>query len=101
MLNEYETYDQLEMVYLYHIGIPYEVDRENPQKIKLIFKGDIVLIKGKLDDFWNGNTRVDARKLMQDWQSIKRLLWVGGGYNPNYYKKNENSNLRKTDKQKK
>lgn len=88
-MNEYETSEQLEMVYLYHLGIPYEVDRENPRRVKMIFKCDVAFVKGKLEDFWNGNTRVDARKYSNDWQSVKRLLWVGQKYDQKFYNKDD------------
>lgn len=88
--NEFETTEQLEMVYLYHLGIPHEIDRTNPHRIKMIFKCDLDFVTAKLEDFWNGNTRVDARKIMNDWQNVKRLLWVGQAYDKNFYNKNKN-----------
>jgi hypothetical protein len=101
-INEYETYDQREIAYLYHLRIPYEMDKENPRQIKFIFKGDLDFMKERLEDFWSGNTRVDALTLLQDWQSVKSMMWVGNAYNPNYYKKpNENNDTRTPDKQEK
>jgi len=86
MAIDYETTEQIEMVYLYYLGIPYEIDRSNPFRVKMLFKGETDFIKAKVEDLWNGNTRVDARKLMNDWQSVKRMLWVGEKYDPNFYK---------------
>lgn len=87
MTNEYETVEKLEMVFLYNLGLPYEVDKENPYRVKMIFKGDLEFIRAKIDDFWSGNTRVDARKLLNDWQIITRMLWIGQEYNPEMSKK--------------
>lgn len=92
-IKEYETYDQREIAYLYHLRIPYEMDKENPRQIKFIFKGDLEFIEERLEDFRTCNTRVDALTLLMDWQTVKSLMWVGNAYNPNYYKKqNENNN---------
>jgi len=84
ILSEYETTEQLEMNYLYYLGIPYEIDRSTEQRIKMIFKGDLDFIKGKIDDFWNGRAQVDALRFSNAQKSVKRLMWVGGRYNPNY-----------------
>lgn len=83
-IQEYETTEKLEMVFLYNLGLPHEVDKENPYRVKMIFKGDLEFIKAKLEDFWSGNTRVDAWKYSNDWQTITRLLWIGEKYNPNF-----------------
>jgi len=84
MIQEFETNEQLEMVYLYHLGLPYEVDRSNEHRIKMIFKGDVDFIQAKIKDFWDGNTRVDARKLLSDWKEIKRMMWIGEKFDPNF-----------------
>lgn len=85
MLDEYETNEVFEMTYLYFLGFPHEFDRTNPRKVKMIFKGDPKLIKSLLEDFWDNGTKVDARKLLNASKEIKKSLWVGGTYNPNYY----------------
>ena len=88
-LNEYETTEQLEMVYLYYLGFPHEMDKTNPFRVKMIFKGDVGLMADKLQDFWSGKTKVDARKLLNDWKTVKQSLWVDGKYKPNFYRGKE------------
>lgn len=85
MLEEYGTFEKFEMVYLYYIGLPYEYDRTNPRRIKMIFKGDPAFIKAKLADFWDGKARVNAVGLMNAFKDVTKSLWVDGTYKPNFY----------------
>lgn len=88
--TEYETTEFLEMTFLSFRGFPYELDKENPNRVKAIFKGDlkqIALIKSLLNEFW-GDSR--DRKLMNRMIQMKRELWVGGKFDPNFKsRKNE------------
>jgi len=84
LLNEYETTEFIEMVFLSYRGFPYDLDKENPHRVKAIFKGDIKLIKSLLDDFWADSKE---RKLLNRSFQMKRELWVGGKYNPDYKNK--------------
>ena len=113
MLDEYETTEVMEMTYLYYMGFPHEFDRSNQYKVKMIFKGDPKLIKGMVNDLWEGNAKVDARKFFNAAKEVKKSLWIGGVYDPNHYDKkkspeqavtrqiqeNEAHDTRTTDKQ--
>jgi len=105
MIGEYETTEQFEMAYLYYLGYPHEFDRATPGKIIMIVKGDVPLIKSQLIDWWECNTRVDGRTMLNCFKAIKQSLWVGGRYDPVYAKKREINNGDSTrgtaDKQKK
>jgi len=90
-MNEYSTTERLEMAYLYYLGIPHEMDRENPKRVIMIFKGDIRFIKGKLKDFWDGEARVDALKILNSFEQVKRLLFGEDGYKPGFYDKKKPS----------
>jgi hypothetical protein len=119
-VNEFKTNEIFEMAYLYYLGFPHEFERSDPRRVEMIFTGDVALIRGKLQDFWDCNTKVDARGLLNAFKEIKKSLWVGE-YDPDYYKAksikgsvignidesgkdkktNENRNTRTTNKQKK
>ena len=102
MISEFETYDQMEMAYLYDLGLPYELDRTNPKKVVMIVKGDVVFIREKLDELWQD--RNNFRRHYNSIKDMKRSLWVGGVYDRDYYnkdKKNEDRDNRTPDKQKK
>lgn len=83
MLDEYETTEFFEMVFLSYKGFPYDLDKENPRRVKAIFKGDIRLIKSLLETFWAGS---NEQNLLNRSIQMKRELWVGNKYNPNFYK---------------
>jgi hypothetical protein len=93
MIQEYETTELLEMAFLSFKGFPYELDRENPFKVKAIFKGDPVLMRDLLEEFWAGSKE---RALLNSFIQVKRALWIGGKYDKNFYAKrftnNENKN---------
>jgi len=93
MLDEYITNDVYEMTYLYMIGFPYEFDRGNPNKVKMIFKGDPKLIKGLVSDLWEGKTKVDALKLLNSSKAVKQALWIGGVYKSGFYKKSPDTDV--------
>ena len=95
MLQEYQTNDVFEMTYLYYKGFPHEFDRSNPQKVKMIFKGDPALIRSLVRDLWEGNTRVDALKLLNASKGVKKSLWVDGVYKPNFYKKSPEEDIKR------
>lgn len=95
--DEYSTYEMFEMTYLFYLGFPHEFDRTEPKRVQMIFKGDVVLIKSKLKDFWDCNTKVDARGLLNAFKEIKKSLWVGGIYNPGHYKRPEDDVIRQID----
>jgi len=99
-INEYKTSEIFEMTYLFYLGFPHEFDRKDPKRVEMIFFGDVSLIVSKLKDFWDCNTRVDARGLLNAFKELKKSLWIGGVYDPNYYRKNEeNNNIGASDKQ--
>lgn len=100
--SEFETYDQMEMAYLYDLGLPYEFDRSNPKKVIMIVKADAAFVREKLEDLWQD--RNNFRRHYNAIKDIKRSLWVGGVYDKDFYvkeKQNANSNLRTPDKQEK
>jgi len=100
--SEFETTDQMEMAYLYDLGLPYELDRSNPKKVVMIVKSDRSFVQDKLNDLWED--RNDFRRHYNAIKDIKRSLWVGGTYDSNFYNgrnKNENNNNRTPDKQEK
>jgi len=84
--NEYKTNEIFEMAYLYYLGFPHEFDRTDPKRVEMIFTGDVSLIRGKLQDFWDCDTKVDGRGILNALKEIKKSLWVGD-YDPAYYKK--------------
>lgn len=101
--NEYRTSEIFEMTYLFYLGFPHEFDRTDPKRVEMLFFGDVPLIVGKLKDFWDCNTRVDARGLLNAFKELKKSLWIGGTYDPEYYKKKTNekdNDIRQTDQQK-
>ncbi len=102
MISEFETTDQLEMAYLYDLGLPYEFDKTNPKKVIMIIKADRDFIREKLEDLWSD--RDNFRRHYNAIKDIKRSLWVGGVYDSNFYskeKQNENRNIGTPDKQEK
>lgn len=92
LLDEYTTDDQMEMAYIHYLGcFSYDFDRENEKKVKMIVKGDVRIIRAKIRDMWED--RNDFRKMINAYKSIKRSLWVGNKYDPNFYQ-NRNQNER-------
>jgi len=82
ILDEYETTDQAEMAYLRFCGFPFEYDRENPRKVKMIVKGDLRLIKQSAKDFWDNRGRY--LDFLNAWKENKRSLWIGQEYDPTF-----------------
>ena len=78
--NEYETNDRLEMSYFHDLGFSFELDKNNPQRVVMIVKEDARLVQDKLNDLWDRNN--DFLKHYNSIQEMKRMLWVGGQYDP-------------------
>lgn len=96
MLDEYITNDVCEMAYLYYKGFPYEYDRSNPQKVKMIFKGDTMLLRSMVRDMWESDEK--SQYFLKHWnagKAIKQSLWIDGVYKPGYYKKSPEADIKR------
>jgi hypothetical protein len=89
MINEYETADQMEMAYIAYLGMfPFEYDRSNERKVVMIIKGDYDVIEGKLREMWDDDERSkDFRKHLNAFKTVKQQTWVGGKFDPNFYRR--------------
>lgn len=95
-MNEYITSEFLEMVYLSWKGFAYDLDKENPHRVKAIFKcidkSELILIKSLLEDFWSDSKE---RSLLNRASQMKRELWIGGKFNPEFATKKYLNNTEK------
>ena len=104
MLDEYQTTELLEMIYLHHKGFPVEFDRSNKHKVVAIFRGDPAHFRSLIRDMWdNKREECSFREIYNSVKTIKQALWVGGLYDADFYKKrreqSENRDNRSGDQQ--
>ncbi len=83
--NELKTCDLGEMTYLFYLGFPHEIDRTDPERVEMIFTGDVPLMMDKLRDWGSCNTKVDGRTILNAFREVKKMRWKNGVYNPNHY----------------
>jgi hypothetical protein len=89
MINEYETSDQMEMAYIIYLAMfSFEYNRDNERKVVMIVKGDKDIIEGKIREMWDDDERSkDFRKHLTAFKTAKQQTWVGGRFDPNFYRK--------------
>ena len=86
-IQEYETYDLMEMAFLYDMGFPFEMNKENPRKVIMIVKGDPDHIASLIRELWDTD-RSKFRRHYNAIKAVKQSTWVGGVYDPNFKNRN-------------
>lgn len=82
-MSDHRTTDAGEAAYLKYLGFPVTFDRTNPKRVVCIFKGESKLLELKALDYYNNNTKVDAKGFKEAFDSIKKSITEGakvGGY---------------------
>lgn len=87
METYFKTADLIEAAYLSYLGFQYELDKRDPYRVWVIFKGDGELFVMKIRDLTEDRARVSARSFAIALREIKMAIISKDNYIPRFHQK--------------